>query len=704
MFLKVSGPFALFARPEMRAERYSYEVITPSAAEGLLKAIYWKPEMEYILKKIHIYKEPQFEVVKTNDSSFKPTESQILSGKLMVTGGADYRISRSAVILKDVEYVLEFDIALTNKEPEGPENNVGKHEAIFRRRASTGQCFHVPCLGAKEFPAEIELIDILPENPVFAHDGIRDLGILFHHYDYTKKFPKACYFHAVLKNGVMDVTFEKERELKAGWVFGNLISQYERKQEEYGLPEFGYSQEAITFEAVINEKGCLVTFQPIQEEKKSVLMTVPEAVKGRTSGIKANFLWDVPAYAVGYPAKGQDSTEKFKAFGKKIRDVLDNGFLSRGERAILNYVKKMPDPRWFEGYEKDLEQSRKIVFRLEDHTDYLHENENIKEKWDAYYTDSLTGPEGYCMVTGQWDKLAELHPFIVGVKGTKMNHAKLISIDRNNGKPFECYGATGSLTASTPIGEQAAFKYAAMLNYYLSRPDHRVYVGDTTFVFWSEKDTPGLIAKIKYLLSGYPEDRPKDFYLYHEKFTILGLKPNAQNGIRIGIRYYHTFMDDSCWKALRNFCQMIEKDYRNASRSLNWEFIYKWEEGTVGEMETKSQGYLLGELFAVLDKAQKDAVPSTKRNRTSLVYQYLDIAKHRPSRIMDRLVTKSFHHTQKKDYGLSPQRSELIQALSAFKPIYPERLSADEQAQFQLGYEMRTKQLYEKMKKKEETA
>ena len=92
-------------------------------------------------------------------------------------------------------------------------------------------------------------------------------------------------------------------------------------------------------------------------------------------------------------------------------------------------------------------------------------------------------------------------------------------------------------------------------------------------------------------------------------------------------------------------------------------------------------------------------MPSTQRNRTSLVYQYLDIAKRRPSRIMDRLVTKSYHHTQKKDYGLSRQRSELIQALSAFSPIYPERLSADEQAQFQLGYEVRTKQLYEKMRK-----
>ena len=65
-------------------------------------------------------------------------------------------------------------------------------------------------------------------------------------------------------------------------------------------------------------------------------MIVPEAVKGRTSGIKANFLWDVPAYAVGYPAKGQDSTEKFKAFGRKIQDVLNKGTISPEEQAILN--------------------------------------------------------------------------------------------------------------------------------------------------------------------------------------------------------------------------------------------------------------------------------------------------------------------------------------------------------------------------------
>lgn len=697
MFIKVSGPFALFARPEMRAERYSYDILTPSAAQGILKSIYWKPEMRYLIHRIYTYKEPGHTVIKTNDSSFKPTGKQILSGKPMKTGGADYRISRSAVVLTDVEYGIEFSIALTAKEPPSERNHIGKHVQIFRKRMERGAFFRMPCLGAKEFPAEVELLDTIPESPL---KGEQDLGMMFHHYDYHTKKPEAHWFHAVVKDGVMDVRYPNAEERpKAGWVFGDLIRQYEIKQQEYNLPEFGYSQEAITFEAVINEKGCLTAFQPIREDRKPVTMIVPEAVKGRTSGIKANFLWDVPAYAVGYPAKGQDSTEKFKAFGRKIQDVLNKGTISPEEQAILNYVQQMPDTRWFKGYEKELEQSRKVVFRLEGNTHYMHENENIKEKWYQYYDDSLSGPEGNCMVTGHLDRLAELHPFIVGVKGTKMNHAKLVSIDRNNGKTFECYGASESLSESTPIGERTAFEYAAMLNYYLSRPDHRVVVGDTTFVFWSKRDTPGLIAKIKYLLSGYPEDCPEDFYLYHETFTILGLKPNAQNGIRIGVRYYRTFTDDSCWKSLRSFCQEIEKDYRGTSRKLDWEFIYKWEEECVERNETKTQGYLLGELFAVLDKAQKDAVPSTQRNRTSLVYQYLDIAKRRPSRIMDRLVTKSYHHTQKKDYGLSRQRSELIQALSAFSPIYPKRLSADEQAQFQLGYEVRTKQLYEKMRK-----
>lgn len=705
MFLRVTGPLALFARPEMRAERYSYDMIPPSAAQGLLKSIYWKPEMAYDLQKIHIYRKPKYEVIKTNDSSFKPMASQLFSGNLQRTGGSDYRLSRTAVVLRDVEYVLDFQIRLTGKAPESPENNVAKHTAIFCRRVQHGQYFRPPCLGAKEYPAEVELLDTLPENPVYARTGTIDLGSMFHHYTFTGGRPKPVFFHARLVDGTMDVTHLEPA--RPGWVFGDLLSQYDRMKERYDLPSFGYSQEAITFEMVLDEKGQIKAFQALREDQKPVLMTVPEAVKGRTNGIKANFLYDVPAYAIGYPGKGQDSREKFAAFGVKIRDVLGNGTFSAEERAMLSYIDQMPDAKWWMGKETLLDQSRKIVFRLEGKDTFIHENPQIKQKWDAWYESHLSGPEGICMMTGEKDHMAELQPFLVGVKDTKMNHAKLISIDKMNGKSFECYGAKGHLSESSPIGEHAAFQYAAMLNYYLSRPEHKVYVGDTTFVFWSREDTPELLAKIKYLLSGIREEKPEYVTAIPETFTILGLKPNATGGIRVGIRYYQTFQNDRCKEEIRDFARSIRKLYQDSGKRQDWEFIYQWEgEETMEQKEEtrKDQAYLLGCLFAVLDKAQQDAIPSTRRNRTSLVYRYLEIAKQCPSRIMDRLVSRSFQHTKKVDYGMGRQRSELILELGTFPEPYPKYLTPSQQALFQLGYEQRRQSFFEGKKKEEEEA
>ena len=158
---------------------------------------------------------------------------------------------------------------------------------------------------------------------------------------------------------------------------------------------------------------------------------------------------------------------------------------------------------------------------------------------------------------------------------------------------------------------------------------------------------------------------------------------------------------DTCGEQIRAFAQSIHKLYRDTSRKQDWEFIYNWEgeetmEKTVTTMQETDQAYLLGTLFAVLDKIQRDAIPSTQRNRTSLVYRYLEIAKQCPSRIMDRLVSRSFQHTRKRDYGLGCQRSELILALGEFPESYPKHLSVSEQARFQLGYERKMKEFYTK--------
>ena len=527
------------------------------------------------------------------------------------------------------------------------------------------------------------------------------MGLVFHHYNYGNPVPEPVFFHAVMRDGIVDARgWERETTpVLHGWLFQDLVRQYRRRAEEYGLPSFGYSQENITFEAVLSREGKLVEFNPIAYGKKdkpaSARLIVPEMVKGRTSSIRANFLWDVPTYALGWPGKSDEglgnrpeAERKFAAFGAKLKEILQDDCPE--SHAMLKYVEKMPDLSPVIAYEKEMELSRKTVFRLEGKETYIHENPKIKKAWESYYNHHLEGKTGRCMVTGETDILAEQHPFITGVHGSKMNNAKLVSIDRHNGKSYECYGAHKCLSESTPIGIHTAFQYASMLNYYLSDPAHRVVAEDTTFVFWSDYDTEPLIRRIRNMIQSAGEDAvlPETS---DEQFYILALEPNAANGIRLGVRYYKAFHDFN--GEIEGFVRWM--DSYIGYRKHNWKQI-KGEE-TMAE----SQGYLLGQLFAVLDKAQRNAVPSTKRNRSSIAYRYMKTAKNSPASCMAALVANSYDHTQKCDYGLGKLRRELLGMLSEYEEMYPRQLSLQEQGMFCAGYEAMMEKLYTRKSKEE---
>ena len=115
----------------------------------------------------------------------------------------------------------------------------------------------------------------------------------------------------------------------------------------------------------------------------------------------------------------------------------------------------------------------------------------------------------------------------------------------------------------------------------------------------------------------------------------------------------------------------------------------------------ESQGYLLGQLFAVLDKAQRNAIPSTKRNRSSIAYRYMTAARNSPASCMAVLVTNSYTHTRKCDYGLGKLRRELVGKLSGYEEMYPEKLPVQEQGMFSAGYEAMMERLYTKKSKEE---
>ncbi len=204
--LHVWGDFACFTRPEMKVERVSYDIITPSAARGIVEAIYWKPEIRWRVTRLHVLKPIRFMSLRRNEVASKipaGTVAQVMNGGRGRLGlyVEDDRQQRAATILRDVAYVVEarFDIV-------GGEDNPAKHLDQFNRRAREGQCFHRPYLGCREFPADFALIenDSAIPSPDSTLQGEQDLGYMLHDIDFTDDMT-AHFFRAVMRDGVVDV-------------------------------------------------------------------------------------------------------------------------------------------------------------------------------------------------------------------------------------------------------------------------------------------------------------------------------------------------------------------------------------------------------------------------------------------------------------------------------------------------------------------
>lgn len=211
--LKVWGDYACFSRPEMKVERVSYDVITPSAARGILEAIYWKPEITWIIERIHVLNPVRFINIRRNEVGAKIPAGSIK--KAMSEGKGrlgifieEERQQRAAMILHDVAYVIEARFELTNS----TDSNTGKHKDIFKRRASAGQCYHRPYLGCREFPADFELIE--GEPPISALSGKQDLGWMLHDIDFDNGM-QARFFKASMQDGIINVPSPGSREVKA---------------------------------------------------------------------------------------------------------------------------------------------------------------------------------------------------------------------------------------------------------------------------------------------------------------------------------------------------------------------------------------------------------------------------------------------------------------------------------------------------------
>lgn len=201
--LKVWAANACFTRPEMKVERVSYDVMTPSAARGVLEAILWKPEMAWRITRIDVLKPVRWESVRRNEvSAVVPTnavKSAMKSGHgLLGQYIEDSRQQRAGLILKDVAYIIHAVIRLTDKA--GPDCTLTKYREMFLRRAQKGQAWHRPYLGCREFAADFALADDV-STPDASLAGEQDLGWMLNDMDYSNDPPEPRFFRASMVNG-----------------------------------------------------------------------------------------------------------------------------------------------------------------------------------------------------------------------------------------------------------------------------------------------------------------------------------------------------------------------------------------------------------------------------------------------------------------------------------------------------------------------
>lgn len=206
--LEVWGDYALFTRPEMKVERVSYDVMTPSAARGLMEAVYWHPGMRWSVDRIHVCSPIRFTNLRRNE--VKATVSARSARTVMERGTGDLYLctpeniqQRASMLLRDVHYVIEAHFDMTDRA--APEDNPGKFQDIIKRRVRKGQFYHQPYFGCREFPVNFKLCEQIPDCPE-SLKGERDLGWMLWDMDYTDpENIQPMFFRAVLHDGVLDV-------------------------------------------------------------------------------------------------------------------------------------------------------------------------------------------------------------------------------------------------------------------------------------------------------------------------------------------------------------------------------------------------------------------------------------------------------------------------------------------------------------------
>ena len=206
--LEVWGDYACFTRPEMKTERVSYDIMTPSAARGLLESIYWHPGMRWVIDRIHVCAPIRFTNLRRNEvkSTISARSARMVmergKGELYLATSQDIQ-QRAAMLLRNVRYIIDAHFDITDQAADS--DNAGKFQDIVKRRIKRGQFYSQPYFGCREFPAQFKACEALPSCPEELK-GVRDLGYMLWDLDYSDpENITPLFFRAALRDGVLEV-------------------------------------------------------------------------------------------------------------------------------------------------------------------------------------------------------------------------------------------------------------------------------------------------------------------------------------------------------------------------------------------------------------------------------------------------------------------------------------------------------------------
>lgn len=341
-----------------------------------------------------------------------------------------------------------------------------------------------------------------------------------------------------------------------------LVEYYEALERKGKITSPGWCRARIAYGLDISEQGELKGVIPLKKEqqngKKTVWvprnLTVPQMVS-RSSGVSANFLCDHSGYMLGIDNKGKPerSRECFECAKKKHKDILEH-INSPAARAVCRFFDRWEPDQAAENpcLIPELEEiisGTNLVFMVDG--EYVHEDPDIRQRWEEYSGQSGTGPVGVCLVTGRREEIARIHGTIKGVQGAQSSGAALVSF---NAPAFESYGKEQSFNA--PVGTYAAYAYTTALNYLLGDRTHGTTIGDTAVVYWSEEGdeqyqnifacvseptmenqeiVDGVFKNLAEGKAVVAQD-VRDSLDMDRKFYILGLAPNAA---RLAVRFFY---------------------------------------------------------------------------------------------------------------------------------------------------------------------